>query len=413
MGGSRLRLMAATLAVGFALAATSGSVAGAGDTFLITGSVDGLYPGIDTTMPATVSNPFPRPIVLLEFGVVVIDTGGPCAASLLSVAATSPNVTIAPNASAVVPIRVALDDAAPDVCQGATFSLQFSGLAVDAEQAAAAPLAFSPSNRAEWGRRLSGVVNAFETPSGSEPGKSGPEPGKQGSTSPPAAADLGVCEKDPDAAGCEESYVPPPREIRVLYYQQGLRLWAHEPILGYGIGHFGGIVAYRTNPDWNLDHRFDKGGGFDKYGFRAKTVDSFWLHLLVEAGALGLAGYLAWMYLLAAPLAGAARRRAGSADDTVNPFFYWAPAAVLFGFLIAFLSPSLEDPLFAPLMFSILGVAWALLARRPTVSPAAAQAVATDGAVVRSASDGPTVTNDPTVTNGNQTRSANDDIHIR
>ena len=38
------------------------------------------------------------------------------------------------------------------------------------------------------------------------------------------------------------------REIRSLFYQQGRTLMAHRPVLGYGVGHFGGIVAETNDP---------------------------------------------------------------------------------------------------------------------------------------------------------------------
>ncbi len=230
---------------------------------------------------------------------------------------------------------------------------------------AAAPLAFSPSNRAEWNRRLAGLIHAFEVPSGAEP---------EQSSAPGASRGSGECA--PSDTGCQaDENSKKGREIRVLYYQQGLRLWAHRPLFGYGLGTFGGIVAFRNNPDWNTDPRFGP-GGFNKYGFNAKTVDSFWLHLLVETGALGLAAYLCWIYVLAAPFLRIARRHRGPPARAADPFVYWAPAALVFAVLIAFLSPSLEDPLFPPLLFSILGIAWLRLMHGDTMPPAATAAAA-------------------------------------
>jgi O-antigen ligase len=191
------------------------------------------------------------------------------------------------------------------------------------------------------------VSNAVETPSNVNPT---PTP------TPTASCDAGAT----DCAAPQASN--PGREIRVLYAQEGLKLWEARPVLGYGIGQFGGIVAYRNDPNWNTSTKFGP-TGFDKFGFRAKTVDSFWLHLLVEGGALGILGYLGWLVLLGTPLIGVTLRQRRRHDGSTHPAFYWAPAAIVFGGLIGLLSPSLEDPLFPPLMFSIIGIAWVLLAR--------------------------------------------------
>lgn len=232
---------------------------------------------------------------------------------------------------------------------------------------AAAPLLYSSSNRAEWARRLEGVTNAVETPSNVVAPSAGATP-----TATPSCA--------PDATDCasNSSTSNPGREIRVLYAQEGLHLWKQKPVLGYGIGQFGGIVAYRNDPNWNTSSKFGP-DGFDKFGFRAKTVDSFWLHILVEAGALGVIAYVGWMILLGTPFLGLTARLRRRGEGTAHPAFYWAPAAIVFGGLIGLLSPSLEDPLFPPLMFAIVGVAWALKQRGDLRAPAAVAGPATDG----------------------------------
>jgi hypothetical protein len=101
-------------------------------------------------------------------------------------------------------------------------------------------------------------------------------------------------------------------------------------------------------------------------------VDVFWLHLLVEVGALGLIAYLAWMYLIGAPLVGAASRRGNEPRDAI---FLWSTAALAFAVLIATWSASLEDPLFPPMLFGVLGFGWVLLWSMS--SSAASAAVAT------------------------------------
>lgn len=218
---------------------------------------------------------------------------------------------------------------------------------------ALAQLALNPGNRAELQRRFAGVLNAFHVRSGEEGG------------------DFCV-EGNADCAGNPNKI--PQREVRVLYYQQGLRLWTRRPLLGYGVGQFGGIVATEHDPHWYADPRFGP-GGFRTYGFDAQQVDSFWLHLLVETGAVGTLAYLTWLVLLVAPFVILAVRNRGRADapaerappagtdQALHPLAYWAPAAVVFGALIAFLAPSLEDPIFPALLFTVLGVGWVLLCR--------------------------------------------------
>jgi hypothetical protein len=208
---------------------------------------------------------------------------------------------------------------------------------------AAVPVVVSPTNRAEWSRRIAGVTDAMLVPSGAEC--------RTGSAAGTADAPAAACSGD-----------VPDREVRVLYMQQGVKLLLRRPALGYGVGQFGGIVAYQDDPNWALDPRF-KPNGFDRYGFQAKTVDSFWLHLIVEAGVLGTAAYLAWLYFLAAPLVRVAGRRRQRARAPAHPLFYWAPAALAFVAFAAILSPALEDPLVPPILFTIVGAAWVLLAR--------------------------------------------------
>jgi O-antigen ligase len=222
--------------------------------------------------------------------------------------------------------------------------------------AAAGQVALRPENLAEWQRRIAGAVNAFRVPSGSEPTATPPSvPTAPASTASPSAP--------PTVQPSVVAPTPVPtaaREIRVLYYQQGVRLWLSRPILGYGVGQFGGIVAEQNNPNWHLNPKFGP-NGFDRHGFESVTVDSFWLHLLVEAGLLGIAAYLVWLVLLVLPLLRISRR--GEAPARARWLALWGTAAVVLVALVAFLAPSFEDPVLPPLLFSILGLAWVALPR--------------------------------------------------
>jgi O-antigen ligase len=151
----------------------------------------------------------------------------------------------------------------------------------------------------------------------------------------------------------------------VLFAQQGVRLWVKEPLLGYGVGQFGGIVAFKDNPGWAGKL------GFDLHGAKPDQVDSFWLHLLVETGLLGVLAYFVWLFFLVAPMVRARTRGPG-----VHPFVLWGPAVLAFSVFTALLSPALEDPLYPPLMFTALGLAWVVLRRGETADAVPATGIA-------------------------------------
>ena len=216
-------------------------------------------------------------------------------------------------------------------------------------------LLLRPDNVGELLFRLRGVVSAVSTPSGEED-----------------------CSGFETTKDCVDAGRVAPREIRSLFYQQGARLLVHRPVLGYGVGQFGGIVAEQHDPRWELDPRFP--GGFNLYDFDGTTVDSFWLHLTVETGVLGLTAYLVWLWLLAVPLLGVTRRYVGRkvwgargprepTDATGTAAALWGLGALFFTVIVSALSPALEDPLFPPMLFGVIGVAW-VLTIRSRVAPA-------------------------------------------
>jgi hypothetical protein len=214
-----------------------------------------------------------------------------------------------------------------------------------------AHLVVRPENIVELANRLRGVTSAFEVPSGTEAQRVNSSQTK-------------VCADNSQDCATATTVVPP-REIRILYVQQGGTLLLKRPLLGYGVGQFGGIVAYRHDPLWPLDPRFGP-GGFNTYNFSSITVDSFWLHLAVETGVLGLLAYSAWLVMLLLPLLRSTTRPRRGDRSTgepmqrpqLHPTILWAIASLIFGVLVAFLSPALEDPLFPALLFSIIGIGW-------------------------------------------------------
>jgi hypothetical protein len=203
-----------------------------------------------------------------------------------------------------------------------------------------------PGNLGQLGYRIGGFFNAVQTPANQE-----------------------NCTGYPTIAACVAAGKVQPREVRLLFIEQGARLLVHRPVLGYGVGHFGGIVAYDNDPHWASNPRFP--GGFKLYDFTGTTVDCFWLHEGVETGVLGLLAYLAWLWLLTVPLLGVTRRFAGrrvwgaggpreQADGRAQTVALWAVGAMLFTVIVACFSPALEDPLYPPLVFAVFGIGWVL-----------------------------------------------------
>lgn len=79
-------------------------------------------------------------------------------------------------------------------------------------------------------------------------------------------------------------------DLRVRFIDQGLPLLAETPLIGVGPGQYGGAVAQT----WGSSVH-------DRLGAQApeRTVDNFWLHLVVEFGVLGTVAYIA-IYVVAA-----------------------------------------------------------------------------------------------------------------
>lgn len=77
-------------------------------------------------------------------------------------------------------------------------------------------------------------------------------------------------------------------DLRTLFVLQSIPIIREHPLIGVGPGRFGGAVAHTFPTPL-----------YDEYGFRPlfwnpaqRTVDNFWLHLLVETGILGVAAFL-------------------------------------------------------------------------------------------------------------------------
>ncbi|MEX1144114.1 MAG: hypothetical protein WEE69_02265 [Acidimicrobiia bacterium] len=126
--------LAGSLFVAVLAAAAFGAPASASvsaDSVPISGEVDGLYPGGTVTLVAKVTNPFPFAIRVTSVDATPAEAGA-CPASMLNVTRSSRDVVVEPGATAGVPLQVHLDRNAGDACQGATFTVAFTGTIVEA-----------------------------------------------------------------------------------------------------------------------------------------------------------------------------------------------------------------------------------------------------------------------------------------
>jgi hypothetical protein len=117
------------------------------------------------------------------------------------------------------------------------------------------------------------------------------------------------CESDPDLFGStfgRIGKVGGGEDLRVLFILNGLPIVRDHPLVGVGPGRYGGAAAdiYGTPvyAQYGTDELFANP--------TQRTVDDFWLHLLVESGLAGLATFLAMIGAALAPIVRAARRAA-------------------------------------------------------------------------------------------------------
>ncbi|MGC1211391.1 MAG: O-antigen ligase family protein [Micromonospora sp.] len=188
----------------------------------------------------------------------------------------------------------------------------------------AAQIAVQPDHRAEWERRLGNAL-----PGGHHP------------------------------AGSEQRPATPVREIRVLYLQQAADILPRQPLLGFGLGQFGGVVAEKHDPDWHRNPKFGP-NGFNRYGVQDVQIESFWLHLVMEVGVLGGIAFVVWLFFVVRPLVRATRRgrRRTRQPPAPSATVVWAIGAMVFAAVVALFSPAFEDPLFPALLWTVLGLAW-------------------------------------------------------
>ena len=121
----RLGLVGALVVL--AVIGVTAGAAGAVDTFRITGEVDGLYPGYRGALDAHVTNPLDVPIRVTALSARATASGGGCDPSTLTIDGTLTSLELAPGATGIVPLQVAMSSDAGDACQGASFSVLFRG----------------------------------------------------------------------------------------------------------------------------------------------------------------------------------------------------------------------------------------------------------------------------------------------
>ena len=99
------------------------------------------------------------------------------------------------------------------------------------------------------------------------------------------------------------------RDLRWMFVMNALPIVADHPLVGVGTGRYGGAVA------WNFPTPIYAEYGTDDIipvWYRQRTVDNFWLHILVETGVIGISALVAAIVLIALPIVRTARRaRAG------------------------------------------------------------------------------------------------------
>lgn len=97
------------------------------------------------------------------------------------------------------------------------------------------------------------------------------------------------------------------RDLRTLFLLNAMPILRDHPLLGVGPGRYGGAAAdifpTPVYPRYATDKLFSNPA--------QRTVDNFWLHLLIESGALGFAAFVGALAAVGVPAVMAARRAIG------------------------------------------------------------------------------------------------------
>lgn len=104
------------------IAATTGA-------FGISGNVKGLYPGAKKSLILEVTNHESFNITVTKISTTIHSMKNGCSSSNLSVSTFSGHLSVAANGTRFTTVQAMMAHSAPNVCQGATFALQYSGTA--------------------------------------------------------------------------------------------------------------------------------------------------------------------------------------------------------------------------------------------------------------------------------------------
>ena len=97
-------------------------------------------------------------------------------------------------------------------------------------------------------------------------------------------------------------------DLRTLFVINAVPIVRDHPLLGVGPGRYGGAVAHNFGTP--IYAEYDTARLF--WNPAQRTVDNFWLHLLVETGFIGLAAFLTAAFIPGLRILGAARRSIGT-----------------------------------------------------------------------------------------------------
>jgi hypothetical protein len=95
--------------------------------FLIRGDVAGLYPGLTKKYTVTLTNTNSFAIVVTDISVKIDHASQRCRKQNLSSPGFHGNVVVPARSTASVKVPISMETRAPDACQGAKFSLTYSG----------------------------------------------------------------------------------------------------------------------------------------------------------------------------------------------------------------------------------------------------------------------------------------------
>lgn len=139
-------------------------------------------------------------------------------------------------------------------------------------------------------------------------------------------------------------------DARIQFMRQAAPIVRRHPWLGVGPGRFGGTIADSSGSDVETAPALS----LRRRGAQLRTVDSFWLALLVETGLLGVAAYTA---LLGAVLLRSHRvLRRAAPGDSVRPLAAALFMLTIYELLYNVSAPALEDNSLSALYWLMTGL---------------------------------------------------------